>query len=157
MIMKTMTRSSFLRLGTMTLVLTAFTPFARAAAYTPPAGSSERKAICDTLREHLLTRLATRKPPQPIVFKVDALRVDGGYAWFEGVPLLKDGSYAAPDFVPDVGYTFVLRKTASGWKIQQDLSRSDVPSSSEVAELRASLREVPSSIMPAFWRELLKR
>lgn len=155
--MKTMTRYSFLRLGAMALVLTALSPLARAAAYTPPAGSAERKAICDTLREHLLTRLATRKPPQPIVFKVDTLRIDGGYAWFEGVPLLKDGSYAAPDYLPDVGYIFVLRKTVSGWKIQQDLSRSDVPDESELAGIRASLRDVPSSIMPAFWRELLKR
>lgn len=155
--MKTIPRSSFLRLSVMTVVLTAFTPLSRAAAYTPPAGSAERKAICDTLREHLLARLAVRKPPQPIVFKVDVLKIDGGYAWFEGVPMLKDGSYAAPDYVPDVGYTFVLRKTAGGWKIEQDLSRSDVPDESELAGIRASLRAVPSTIMPAFWRELLKR
>lgn len=140
----------------VTLILSAAPP-ALASAHTPEPGSKERKAICDALREYLLTHVASRKPPQPIVFKVDDLRVDKGFAWFGGIPLLKDGSYVPGDVLPDVGYMFVLQRSGTGWKVKQDLSRSDVPSSSEVSQLRSELRDVPTSIMPEFWRRLLKR
>ena len=129
----------------------------QAAAHTPQPGSLERQAICDALRAYLLARVATRKPPQPIVFKVDVMRVDAGVAWFQGVPLLKDGSYVPDGILPDVGYTFVLQRDGGEWRVKEDLSRSDVPSASEVAQLRAALRDVPTSVIPAFWRQILKR
>src|SRR5882724_5845606 len=108
---------------------------ASAAPHTPQVGSEERKAICDAVRERVMAQ-ASRKLPQPIVFKIDFLRVDGGFAWFEGTPRYKDGSFVPPEFLPDVAYIMVVRKTAGGWTVKEDLSRSDVPSDAEAAQLR---------------------
>ena len=127
-----------------------------AAPHTPQAGSEERKAICDAVREKVVGQ-ATRKLPQPIVFKVDFLRVDEGYAWFEGTPRFKDGSFVPGDFLPDVAYIMMLQKTGSGWKVKEDLSRSDVPSGEEAAQLQARLKFVPTSIIPDSWRRTLSR
>jgi ketosteroid isomerase-like protein len=100
--------------------------------------------------------VATRPLPQPIVFKVDFLRVDGDIAWFEGIPMLKSGGFAT-DYLPDMGYTMVLKNTASGWRVVHDHSRSDVPDDAETATLRKQLAGVPTSVIPDFWRQLLKR
>lgn len=127
-----------------------------AAPHTPQPGSAERKAICDALREYVIQHVATRKMPQPIVFKVDTLRIDQGFAWFEGIPLFKDGSYAT-DYLPDMAYVMVLQHTSSGWRVLHDLSRSDVPDESEAVQLRKELQGVPDSIIPDFWRRILKR
>jgi len=126
-----------------------------ATAHTPPPGSEERKAICDALRTYLAER-ATQRLPQAIVFKVDILRVDGPFAWFEGIPLFKDGS-ATTDYLADQGYTFILHSGTHAWNVIHDLSRSDVPADSELTQLRKELRAVPSSVIPDFWRQLLKR
>lgn len=127
-----------------------------AAAHTPQPGSGERKAICDALREYVIHKVATRPLPQPIVFKVDFLRVDGDIAWFEGIPMLKSGGFAT-DYLPDMGYAMVLKNTGGGWRVIHDLSRSDVPDDAEAATLRKQLAGVPTSIIPDFWRQLLKR
>lgn len=127
-----------------------------AAAHTPQPGSEERKAICDALRDYVVHKVAVRPPPEPIVFKVDFLRVDGNTAWFEGIPLLKSGGFAT-DYLPDMGYAMVLKKTSNGWHVVHDLSRSDVPSDTELVSLRKELVDVPATIIPDFWRQLLKR
>jgi hypothetical protein len=127
-----------------------------AEPHTPKPGSEERKAICDGLRDYILRKVATKKLPQPIVFKVDYLRVDDGYAWFEGIPLFKDGSYTS-DYLPDVGYMMVLQKADLGWKVRHDLSRTDVPDEAEATQLRKTLASIPTSILPDFWRKQLKR
>lgn len=129
---------------------------ALAAPHTPQAGSDERKAICDVVREKVSSQ-SPRRLPQPIVFKVDFLRVEEGFAWFEGTPRFKDGSYVPPELIADVDYIMVLQRTNGGWRIVQDLSRSDVPSDSEAAQLRAQLRGIPSSIIPDSWRRTLGR
>lgn len=126
------------------------------ATHIPQPGSAERQAICDAVRDYVVRKAATRKPPQPIVFKVAFLRVEEGYAWFEGTPLFKDGSYAT-DYLPDVDYMIVLQKAGAGWKVRHDLSRTDVPDEAESAQLRKTLQPIPSAILPDFWRKLLKR
>jgi|SRR6266853_6404829 len=126
------------------------------APHTPQPGSDERKAICDAVREKVLAQ-ASRKLPQPIVFKIDFLRVDEGYAWFEGTPRLKDGSYVPDGFLADIDYIMIVHKTNNAWKVKFDFSRGDVPSDSEAAQLRVQLANVPASIIPDSWRRILKR
>lgn len=150
---KSVMKSKLLNL-TCLLVFPVISAFA--AAHTPQAGSDERKAICNGLREYIVQHVATRPLPEPIVFKVDILRVDGEFAWFEGLPLFKSGA-SAMDYLPDMGYIMVLKKSGGGWHVAHNLSRSDVPSESEVAGLRKELAAVPTSIFPDFWRQLLQR
>lgn len=138
------------------LIITLLTASALAAAHTPQPGSAERKAICDVLRGYVIHKLAVRPLPEPLVFKVDFLRVDGDIAWFEGVPMLKSGGFAT-DYLPDMGYTMVLQKSNTGWRVVHDLSRSDVPSDAELAALRKELAGVPASVIPDFWRQHLQR
>ena len=127
-----------------------------AVPHTPQAGSDERKAICDAVRARVVSQ-AFRKLPQAIVFNVAFLRVDDGFAWFEGTPRFTDGSYVSTDFLADVDYIMVVQKTNGGWSVKQDLSRGDVPSDTEAKQLRAQLAHVPTSIMPDSWRRILKQ
>ena len=129
---------------------------AQAASHTPAPGSPERKAICDAVRARVLAN-AMKKPPKPIVFKIDFLRVENGFAWFEGTPRLQDGSYVPDGYIADVDYIMVLKQDSGGWKVMQDLSRGDVPSEQEGLELRKQLKEVPDGIIPDSWRKILKR
>jgi hypothetical protein len=53
-------------------------------AYTPPAGSAERKAIMDALRGD-----------QKVIFKVYYLKVQGDWGWVDTTPLDKKGKAVA--------------------------------------------------------------
>ena len=56
------------------------------AVHTPKPGSAERKALMDALRP-----LIEKKVKRPVTFKVDALKVQGNWAFLRGVPLQKNG------------------------------------------------------------------
>lgn len=92
-----------------------------------------------------------------VVFKIDHLNVDGAIAWFEGTPRQETGSYMPDGYLPDMDYCMVVQRTKSGWKVVEDLSRSDVPGDEELVGLKRRLKDVPSSIIPKFCRNLLKR
>ena len=128
-----------------------------AAPHTPQPGSEERKAICDGVRSHVLGKVAMKKPPMKVVFKIEHLNVEGETAWFEGSPRQESGSYLPEGYLPDVDYCMVVQRTKAGWKVIEDLSRTDVPGDEELIGIKKRLKDVPSSIMPKFWRELLKR
>ena len=55
---------------------------------TPKAGSPERKAIMDALRVPVEKDLK-----QKVIFKVDSLRVQNGWAFLGGMPLQKSGKH----------------------------------------------------------------
>ena len=57
------------------------------AVRTPKPGSAERKALMDALRVPV-----GKKLKRPVIFKVDALKVQGDWAFLRGVPLQKDGT-----------------------------------------------------------------
>lgn len=126
--------------------------------HTPKPGSAERQAICDAARAHTLARYATRRLPQAIVFKIDRIVVLDGYANLEAIPLFKDGSYVAPNYLPDIAFNFCLRKEGSRWEVIADLSRTDVPDAMEAARLRRSLpADFPLSVLSPDWRKILER
>jgi hypothetical protein len=72
----------------LAFVIVALAPsaLAQSSPYTPKAGSSERKAIMDSLREPVIKRLR-----KAVVFKVDHLKVQNGWAFLRGVPQKPDG------------------------------------------------------------------
>jgi hypothetical protein len=144
------------------LLITLLFAFASSAlaqsVYTPKPGSSERQAICDAMREFMKEHVAEKPLPKPIVFKIDTIRVQGDYCFFEGMPVFKDGSDAIPEYLPDIGYTHCLKREKGKWKVFLDLSRTDVPSDGEVREIRRSLpADFPSSVLSDFWRNLFKK
>ena len=61
--------------------LFTFSAFAQTAVYTPKPGSPERKQIMDALRAPVETALK-----KSVEFKVDHLKVKGGWAFMRGVP-----------------------------------------------------------------------
>lgn len=126
-------------------------------AITPAPGSPERRAICDTVREHVLARVALKKPPMKVVFKIDHLRVDGGWAWFEGIPMQENGAFLPEGYLPDMAYIMVLQRNKAGWKVVEDQSRGDVPSPEEVRDLMKRHNGLPLSILPKVWRDALGR
>ena len=54
---------------------------ARQGVHTPAPGSAERKSIMDALRAPV-----ERELKQKVVFKIDHLKVSGGWAFLRGVP-----------------------------------------------------------------------
>src|SRR5438105_1756940 len=110
-------------------------------AHTPQPGSAERQAICHAARAHLFAKYITGPVPQPIVFKIDHLRVQDRYCNFEAIPLFRDGSYVAPKYMADIELNLCLRKIGNGWKVIVDLSRTDVPDDTELASIK---RRLPS-------------
>lgn len=62
-------------------VLCAASAPAQEPARTPAAGSAERKAILDALRVPV-----ERELKRKVVFKVDSLKAQGGWAFMRGVP-----------------------------------------------------------------------
>jgi hypothetical protein len=141
------------------VVLLTFAALAQAQmVHTPKPGSAERQAICDAARAYVLSKYATRPLPQPIVFKIDRLSVLGAYANMQAVALLKDGSYAAPNYLPDMALNFCLRNAGSGWTVIADLSRTDVPDAAEAAAIRSRLPDdFPLRLLSPDWQKLLGR
>jgi hypothetical protein len=58
----------------------------RGAAYVPKPGSAERKAIMDALRPPV-----ERELHRAVIFKVDHLKLQNGWAFIRGVPKQPDG------------------------------------------------------------------
>jgi hypothetical protein len=126
--------------------------------HVPQPGSPERKGICDAARAHILAKDVTDPVPQPIVFKIDHLRVLDDYCNFEAIPLFKDGSHVAPKYMADIGLNFCLRKTGGDWKVIVDLSRTDVPDAAELALIKRRIpADFPLSLFSPTWRDLLRR
>ncbi|HEX8686792.1 MAG TPA: hypothetical protein VF736_21215 [Pyrinomonadaceae bacterium] len=115
------------------LLLSAAAASAQKATYTPAPGSAERKAITDALRAPV-----ERELRQKVVFKVDGLKVQGGWAFLRGVPQTPDGGrldYKATSYrqqveegVFDDGVVALLRKQAGRWRVvKYVIGATDVP------------------------------
>ena len=136
--------------------LCALTAQGAGTEYAPKPGSPERQAICDAARAFVLNKYAIGTLPQPIVFKIGHLAVEGSYCNFEAIPLFRDGSYVAPRYMPDTGLNFCLRKTDGRWQVIVDLSRTDVPEGAELARIKQTLPpDFPVSLFSPTWRNLL--
>ncbi len=69
------------------LSLVSLAAFTQSRPYTPSPGDPERKAIMDALRTPVERELHKR-----VVFKVDQLKVQEGWAFMRGTPLRPDNS-----------------------------------------------------------------
>ena len=115
-----------LLLGVFVLIsLCSITPiFAQTSAYSPDQGSAERKAIVDALRAPV-----QRKLKQEVIFKVDHLKVQSGWAFLLGAPRRPDGgeidyrdtpyadAYNAGAF--DNSVVALLHKLGGQWRVVQ--------------------------------------
>jgi hypothetical protein len=130
-----------------------------AHAYTPEPGFPERQAICDAARAFVINhyKIDNRVLPQPIVFRVGHIAVQGAYANLEAFPVFKDSSDTS-GYIEDTGYNFCLKKLGRRWDIFLDLRRSDVPDAIEIRQIRSQLPEdFPLSLLSPFWQKLLSQ
>jgi len=117
----------------MTLAVLPGAAAAKSCPYTPAAGSGERKAIMDALREPVMKALGQR-----VVFAVSQLKVCGNWAFLEAEPQQPNGrpvdwtigAYA--DAVADDmcgGYVHALLINKGGrWQVrEQVICATDVP------------------------------
>jgi hypothetical protein len=115
------------------LTTSAFGQLGGQTSYTPEKGSAERKAIVDALRVPIEKRLK-----QPVIFKIDHLKVQNGWAFMLGSPQKSDGS--AIDYhgtvyqeaidagAFDDGVVALLHNVNGKWKvIQYVIGATDVP------------------------------
>jgi len=137
-------------------LVAAFCVAAEAAPYTPKPGSPERRAICDSLREYVVRVHADSKPKMKIVFKINYLKVDGNFAFFQGVPIYEDGSDALYDCLMDMDYSLLLQKKSGNWTVLGDFCGTDVPPDEWWREMRRKIpNDIPAAIIPAYYRERL--
>jgi hypothetical protein len=126
--------------------------------HTPKPGSPERQAICDTARAYVMSKFATQKLPQPIVFNIDHVSVQEPYCFFEATPRFKDGSYVPANYLPDIAYNLCLKKEGDRWKVITDLSRSDVPTPEEIQTIKQRLpADFPRAVFSPAWQNILSR
>jgi hypothetical protein len=131
---------------------------AQSSLHTPDAGSPERQAICDAVRDHVMKKYATQKLPQPIVFHIDHISVQDPYCYFEATPRFKDGTYVSGKYLPDMAYNICLKKDAGRWAVVADLSRSDVPSDAEIQQIKKQLpTDFPRAVFSPAWQNILSR
>jgi hypothetical protein len=101
--------------------------------YTPERGSAERKAIVDALRVPIEKQLK-----RPVIFKIEHLKVQQGWAFMRAVPQQPDGSrfdytgtvYQAAQEAGafDDGIVALLRNVNGKWKVVQFvIGATDVP------------------------------
>jgi hypothetical protein len=115
------------------LVLSLSPALGQGGAYTPAAGSKERQAIVEALRAPVQRQLRRK-----VVFKIEHLRAQGGWAFLKGVPQQPGG--AAMDYrgTPyqeaieagafDDGIVALLRKRGARWQVvEYVLGATDVP------------------------------
>jgi hypothetical protein len=133
-------------------------------AHTPVAGSPERQAVCDAARPYVIKRYGIKryamsgKLPQPIVFKVSRMQVLGKYCSFEAIPLFKDGSYVSTEYMMDIVFELCLKREHGEWRVIYDLSRTDVPSDTELREIWSAFpKDFPVALIPEFWRKQFNR
>jgi hypothetical protein len=104
------------------LVIIAAVAASAQETQTPAPGSAERKAIADALRAPVEKELG-----QKVVFKIDHLKVDSGWAFLRGVPQRPGGGkvdYGSTpyrqrieDGVFDDWICALLRKKAGKWQV----------------------------------------
>lgn len=107
-----------------TILQLSATAGAQSGPYTPKAGSAERKAIMDSLRVPVEKRLL-----KSVVFKVDHLKVQNGWAFMRGVPQQPNGramdyrgtgyEQAQKDGIFDDWICALLRKQGAKWQVVQ--------------------------------------
>ncbi len=101
--------------------------------YTPPPGSGERGAIMDGIRGQIVGELR-----QPVIFKVEWLRVRDGYAFLKAQPRRPDGGpidfrktkfrEAAAEGMFDGGVLALLKKNGTRWEaVDWTLGATDLP------------------------------
>lgn len=132
--MKASTSNLLLLLRLALLIVGATTSLSAQMPHAIQPSSFERQAICDAMG--LWCRPNTLiSPAQPVVFKIDTLRVQGGFACLECLPLFSDVPDAVPQYRPDIGYMHCLQRGPKGWKVILDLSRADDPDTTEVRQI----------------------
>ena len=115
------------------LVMLGTAALAQSRPYTPDKGSPERKAITDALRLPVQKKLK-----QDVIFKIDHLMVQNGWAFLVATPQRADGgaidyrdtpyadAYNAGAF--DNGVVALLHKVGGQWRVTQYvIGATDVP------------------------------
>ncbi len=104
-----------------------------AVPHVPEKGSVERKAVVDALRVPVEKQLK-----QPVIFKIDHLKVQNNWAFLTGRPQSSDGSAidyantvyhdAVDSGAFDDGIVALLRQVNGKWKVvQYVIGATDVP------------------------------
>ncbi len=121
----------------------------------PTAGTPVRKAVCDEMRRYLRYSGEVDREFGHFLFQVKELAVMGDYCVFRGYPVDRNGE--TTNELPDVVYTTFLKKSHGVWEVIADLSRTDVPSEEEMSEIRRTFpKEIPTAIIPEYWRPKLR-
>ncbi len=131
-------------------------PATTAQPHLPDANSEDMHAIGTAVRNYIIGKYVKERLLQAFTFKVEHLLVSDRFANIEAIPVFQDGSKLVPKFLPDIAYNFCLVNTTFGWIVAADLSRSDVPDQTQLAQIRARLPSgFPVSVFSPTWRKLL--
>lgn len=113
----------------------SYAPIVLQGAYTPSAGSAERKAIMDALRAEM-----KRNDSRELIFVVQYLRVHKGWAWVTVNPQSPGGDQRYES------ESALLRKKGKSWKV---LERSAGGDAAYFKKLKSKYKSVPFDIFPS--------
>ena len=115
------------------------------SAHTPARGSAERKAILDAMRAH-----RRRFDAAPVIFVVQHLRVQHGWAWLTAAPQSPDGRSRFEE------ESALLRRRGARWEVVETMpafgEREGTPLERDCAwfaDLRRRFPALPPAILPA--------
>jgi hypothetical protein len=115
------------------------------SAHTPARGSAERKAIMDALRAH-----RRQFDAHPVIFVVNYLRVQRGWAWVAVAPQSPDGRSRFEE------ESSLLRLRAGRWQVVETMpafgereGTADEEDCAWFAHLRRRFTAIPVAILPA--------
>lgn len=124
-------------------ILFCISLWAETQAYTPPAGSPERKAIMNALRGGVQTEFK-----QAVIFEVEHLKVNRGWAFLRGIPRQPSGrpiNYAGTPYQQrikegmfDDWIAALLRKSGEKWQVEiYVVGYTDVPYEEWISQYHA--------------------
>lgn len=135
-------RTPILRHTSLFLVLLLLTTALWAKPHTPKPGSKERQEIFDSLR-----KVVGKNHRKRIIFVVDHLKVEQGWAYYGGRFQYADGTFPGDEYMGG-NTTALLRKTGRTWKVLRWVHNGDV----QEPEFRSAFPRAPRAIFNRNYR-----
>jgi hypothetical protein len=108
------------------------------------------------MRPHVLEHWSQGKPTGKILFKIDHLKVEGDFAFFEGRPTYADGSDSIWNCMLPVDYALLLQNNSGSWRVIGDFCGTDAPPPEYWRKRRAKLpANFPADILTDYYRKRL--
>lgn len=112
--------------------------------------------ILASAKNYVSKKYTLKMPQKNFFLKASILNIKDNYALLEATTLYEDGSIISTEYIEDITFLLCFKKDKSGWRILYDLSRNDVPSSTELHAIKKEFpSDFPKELLPKYWKKKL--